>query len=329
VDTNGWNARPWHLPEEYHFSNWCATMACEFLERRDPTVPFFLKVSFIHPHQPCTPPPYYWDLYMDMELPEPYVGDWARVFDEPQRGQAVASWRTCLEPALARQMRAGYYGAITHIDHQIHRILEVVPRNTIVLFLADHGEMLGDHQWIRKRSAYEPSARIPFVLRLPPGMGIEGGREVHELVELMDVMPTLLEAAGAPIPETVDGRSLLPLLRGDAADWRPYLHGECAEVPEAGGTGMQYLTDGRRKYIWHPGTGVEQYFDLEADPREMHDLAADPDRADEVAGWRGRLVEELEGRPEGFVESGHLRVLGRMTPFCLPGYERDGGERGI
>ncbi len=331
MDANGWAVRPWHLDERHHFTTWCASMAIDFLERRDPTLPFFLKVSFIHPHQPLTPPRDYYERYMAMDLPEPYVGDWARVFDGPQRGLPVASWRTALEPAVMKQYRAAYYASINHVDDQIGRVLEALPRKTIVLFLADHGEMLGDHQWIRKRSPYEPSARIPMVMRLPQEMGIPQRHEVHQVVELMDVMPTLLEAAGAKVPETVEGRSLLPLLRDENPPWREYLHGECAEMPTApavphglygqAGTGQQYLTDGRRKYVWFPGQGAEQYFDLESDPREMHDLAADPARAGEVRLWRERLVEELEGRPEGFTDGKRLLKLDGPTPFCLPGFE--------
>ena len=319
---NGWVARPFHLEERFHFTNWCADRAIEFLERRDPTAPFFLKVSFHQPHQPCTPPRDYYERYMAMDLPEPEVGDWARVFDRPQRGlSVVAGWRVCLEPALMRQYRAAYYGCINHIDDQIGRILAAIPRNTIVVFTSDHGEMLGDHQWTRKRNAYEASAHIPLLMRFPAGLGIRPGQACDQPVELMDLMPTLLETAGVPVPESVEGRSVLPLVRGEPAEWRAYLHGECSDVATMN-SGMQYLTDGRRKYIWFPGQGREQYFDLEADPREMRDLAASPDRAAEIAIWRERLVRELEGRPEGFVESGRLAKLSGPTAPCLPGYEQ-------
>ena len=308
---NGWVARPWHLPEHLHFTNWCADHALDFLHRRDPTVPFFLKVSFHQPHQPCTPPQPYWDRYMGMDLPEPVIGDWARVYDGPQRGLSVTSWRTALPPELLRQYRAGYYGAINHIDDQIGRVLVALPANTVVLFVSDHGEMLGDHQWIRKRNAFEGSARIPFLLRMPPDPRWEAvrGQVRDELVELMDVMPTLLDIAGADIPEGVEGRSLMPLIRDEKSSWRTFLHGECAIVPTLD-SGMQYLTDGRRKYIWYPGTGNQHYFDLENDPDEMEELSANPAHQADIGDWRARLVAELDGRPEGFVEDGRLRVIG-------------------
>jgi arylsulfatase A-like enzyme len=321
ANINGFVARPWHLDERLHFTNWCADRAIEFLERRDPTVPFFMKVSFIQPHEPCVPPQVYYDRYMGMDLPEPYVGDWARVFDEPQRGLPVAAWRLWLEPQLMKQYRAGYYGCVNHIDDQIYRILEVMPRHTIVVFLSDHGDMIGDHQWLRKRNAFEGSARIPLLMQLPADMGYEQGQVIDAPVELMDVMPTLLEAAGVPIPKTVEGRSVLPLLRGETA-WREYLHGECAAIPTCN-TGMHYLTDGRTKYIWYPGIGTEQLFDLEHDPQEMVDLAEDAQWSDQIKHWRGILVRELESRPEGFVRDGQLAEFDGPSPLCLPGYERD------
>ena len=320
MNINGYPVRPWHLDEHLHFSNWCAHGALDFLERRDPTVPFLLKVSFLHPHEPCTPPKHFYDRYMSMDLPEPYVGDWARVYDEPQRGTPIAPWRLNLDPRLMKQYRAGYFGSIDHIDSQVGRILNALPHNTIIVFLSDHGDMLGDHQWLRKRSGYEPSARVPMLMNFPGSMGLQQGRVMEEPVQLMDVMPTLLEAAGAEIPEGVEGRSVLSLLRGES-DWREYAQGECAEVPTLD-SGTQYLTDGRRKYIWYPGRGEEQFFDLENDPHEMVDLAGDAAWEDEISLWRERLVRELEGRPEGFVRDGKLVELEGTTPRFMPGYRK-------
>lgn len=317
VGGNAWTARPWHLDERLHFTNWCADRALDFLDRRDPTCPFFLQLSFFHPHQPLTPPRFYYDRYMAMDVPEPYVGEWARVFDGPARGTSLDSMRVSLEPALMKQYRAAYYGAINHIDDQVNRVLPRLPRNTIILFLSDHGEMLGDHQWTRKRNAFEPSARIPFFAHFPQSLDIPQQQIIAHLVELMDVMPTLLDAAGTPIPATVEGRSLLPLLRG-ATEWREYLHGECSEIADIQ-SGMQFVTDGVWKYIWFPGAGVEHLFHLAEDPREMVDLAPDPRYADHLRYWRAVLIRELEGRPEGFTDGRELLRLPGVTAPCLPG----------
>lgn len=313
ANENGWVSRPFHLDESLHFTNWCTRKALEFLERRDPTLPFFLKVSYHQPHEPCTPPAYYFNKYMDRDIPDPHVGEWSKVFDGPQRGLPVTSWRTCLDGKVLKQYQAGYYGCINHIDDQIGYLMKHIPKETIVLFVSDHGEMLGDHQWIRKRSAFEGSARIPFLLRLPESMGIGQGRKISEPVELMDVMPTLLEAAGAVIPETVEGKSLLPLLRGDDESWRPYVHGECARM-ESLNSGMQYLTNGEEKYIYYPGTGEEQFFNLKDDPHEMADLSRDPPWTGRMEYYRGELIRILDGRREGFVKGGELTPTGGYAP---------------
>jgi len=132
-------------------------------------------------------------------------------------------------------------------------------------------------------------------------------------------MPTLLDAVGAPIPDHVDGASLLPLLRGQGT-WRDYVHGEmahCSPIEPGRTTGMQFLTDGTRKYIWYPGIGREQFFDLSVDPGELSDLSETPERAAEVGVWRARLVRELAGRPEGFTDGERLLRLDGPTRHCL------------
>ena len=314
IPGNGFPVRSWHLDERFHFSNWCADNAIDFLEKRDPDRPFFLSVNFIHPHQPLTPPAFYYNRYMSLDLPEPFVGDWARVFDGPVRGLQPECWRLCLDPRVMKQMRAAYYGCINHVDNQVGRFLtrHVLPDNTLVVFTADHGEMLGDHQWLRKRNAYEPSARVPLLMNLPASLDVQQERVIDQPVELMDLMPTFLDAAGVDVPDTVDGRSLLDLARNPQCGWREYVHGECASVPTSG-SGMQYVTDGKRKYVWLPGQGVEQFFDLETDPREMVELSGDPHRADEIAVWRSRLIRELKGRPEGFTDGECLLRLDGPT----------------
>lgn len=321
VDENGWVARPFHLDERFHFTNWCAEKAMRFLERRDPTAPFFLKMSIHAPHAPCAPPRYYFDKYMAMDIPEPAVAEWARVFDGPQRGLSVKSWRTALDPKVMKQYMAGYYGSIEHVDHQIGRVFNHVPTNTIIIFTSDHGEMLGDHQWIRKRSAFEGSARIPYIFKLPDSMGIDQAKPSDKVVELMDIMPTVLDAAGVDIPESVDGASLMPLLRDEDVVWRDYIHGECTPM-ETINSGMQFITDGKEKYIYYPGRGEEQFFDLVNDPVEMNNLIDDTDYSERVELNRARLINELDGRPENFVISGELQKLNGPTPSFLPEYER-------
>lgn len=322
---NGWVARPWPMEEHLHFTNWCTNQAIEFLERRDPTRPFFLKLSYHQPHPPCTPPAHYFDYYMKKDIPEPVVGDWVEGFEEVDPTAEKAPWRTRIRPELMKRFRAGYYGCISHIDEQIGRFLYHLPANTVVLFVSDHGEMLGDHHWFRKCSGYEGSARIPFILKLPGQYASARGKTADELVTLADVMPTLLDLAGAECPDGVEGRSIVPLLKeddGEAVSWREKVRGESGLVPTTN-SGTQWVTDGTWKYIWYPGTGTEQLFNLENDPLECTDLSGDSDQKERLESFRAFLVEELKDRPEGFVEAGDLRVIGGPTAMYMEGYERN------
>lgn len=316
---NDWTAHPWPLAEHLHFTNWTVERALEFLDRRDPSCPFFLTVSFIAPHPPLQPPAFYFDRYLRTGVPDPVIGDWA----EPPPGVAdggqdrVAPMRVRLTGEAMRSARAAYYGLINHVDDQLRRLLNGITGvdsrtggNTIVAFTSDHGEMLGDHYQWRKQRALEASARVPFLLRAPARFGLRPQSVVDQPCSLEDLMPTLLEMAGVPVPASVEGRSVLPLMRGEAVRWRHHLHVECAAEHQA-------VTDGREKFIWEPRTGRELFFDLTRDPAECHNLAGDAESAARVARWRECLVAELADRPEGFVRRGKL-VAGRPYGALIP-----------
>jgi len=314
---NDWTARPWHLDESLHQTNWTVAEALRFLRRRDPSCPFFLVVSFIAPHPPLVPPAFYMERYLRTGVPEPVIGDWATPPTEAEREQDPSGGKVALSGEALLSCRAAYYGLINHVDDQIRRLLNPVDGidrqtggNTVVLLTSDHGEMLGDHYLWRKSVPYEPSARVPLLVRAPERFGLRRGAVVDRPVCLEDIMPTLLEMAGVEIPQTVEGRSLLPLMRGEDAAWRPHLHIEHAPLHHT-------LTDGRQKYIWHALDGREQLFDLSADPGERRDLAADAGQAPALSRWRSILIRELQGRPEGFTDGERL-IPGRPYPPVMP-----------
>lgn len=316
IDFNSWMARPYHLPEHLHATNWTANEAIRALQHRDPTRPFFLKASFARPHSPYDPPPYYFDMYAERDLPPAAVGEWASIHDVP--GTDPNAWQGRRSSDEIHRARAGYYGSVTHIDHQIGRITRYLRDQrlydeTLIIFTSDHGDMLGDHNLWRKTYAYEGSAHVPLIVRLPASMRGDVAAQSSRPVALQDIMPTILDAVGASIPSTVDGRSLMQLFRGDESEWREYIHGEhsmCYDVSAE----MQYLTDGRWKYIWFPRTGREQLFDLSVDPYEcdeITDVAA-------LEPWRRRLVDILEPRKCGLVESGRLVRVPHDEPIVSP-----------
>ena len=312
VDANGWLGRPWHLEERYHSTVWTTDMVLDLLRRRDPTRPFFVWCSHLRPHSPYDPPQFFWDMYINRQLPPPAVGDWAGKHDIPNPGLSRTAWHGRLPPPQLQRMRAAYMGCITHIDYEFGRLMEMMRRylgadelaNTLIIMTADHGDMQGDHHMMRKTYAYEGSARIPFLVQYPAGLDAPTGM-FEQVVGLQDVMPTVLDAAGIELPRGMTGKSVLDAARG--GQWREFLHGEhspCYSAEEA----MQYLTDGREKYIYFPATGQEQLFDLIADRQELHDLAAAPEWQERRRLWRARLVDILGVRGDGFSDGKDLLV---------------------
>jgi arylsulfatase A-like enzyme len=192
--------------------------------------------------------------------------------------------------------------------------------NTYICFLSDHGEMLGDHQLFSKAYPYDGSARVPLILAGPRGSGLLKNKKLDPVVALRDVMPTLLDCAGLPIPENVEGRSLLPFARGEYPEWRDYLHGEHVVFSQS----IHWLTDGHEKYVWMSGSGVEQLFDLDSDPQELNDLVQNGNMEEQINYWRTVLVDELSDREEGFVHDGEL-ITGRPLHPCLSHLRKDVG----
>jgi arylsulfatase A-like enzyme len=303
---NSWMCRPWHLPEYLHPTAWIAQESIRFIERRDPSRPFFLKTSFLRPHAPYDPPQYYLDLYNHRELPPSVAGDWAGIHDLPTADPDA--WRGRLRPDQERLAKAGYYASIHFIDHQIGCVRQYLKRhglldNTMIVFTSDHGDMMGDHHLWRKSYTYEGSAHIPFFVSLPPAMQADVQAQVDAPVCLQDIMPTILDGCGVESPADLDGESVLPLMQRQKPAWRAYVHGEhrACYTPE---NEHHYLTDGKWTYIWFTQTNQEQLFHLESDRYETRNLASA--QATELRMWRKRLVETLAPRNAGLVHEGQL-----------------------
>jgi arylsulfatase A-like enzyme len=205
------------------------------------------------------------------------------------------------------------------VDEQIGRILEALSKRgwleqTLIVFTSDHGDMTGDHNLWRKSYGYEASARIPMFLRWPEGLvSAKRGQVLSQPVELRDILPTFLDAAGAPPGVKLDGASMLPLVKGNAAKWREYIdleHGVCYSREN----NWNGFTDGRTKYLYHAFHGQEQLFDLENDPHELNDLSSDPAAEDRLRQWRQRMVEHLSIRGDQWVKNGKLQTRKEPIP---------------
>jgi arylsulfatase A-like enzyme len=168
--------------------------------------------------------------------------------------------------------------------------------------------MTADQNLWRKCYAYEPSARIAMLLRWPANLvTAQRGQVITQSVEIRDVFPTMLDAAGVDRSALrLDGESLLDLVRG-GAKWREYIDLE-HDVCYSPANHWNALTDGRTKYIFHAQNGEEQFFDLTNDPCELHDRAKDASHKDTLRLWRQRLIDHLAERGDRFVKNGKLAL---------------------
>ena len=314
ISGNGRIARPWTISEELHHTSWVAEYAARFFETaRDPSVPWFLHVSFVAPHAPLIPPQTYWDRYAARTDMHPHLGQWAPT-TAPKAGLHPDSANGPFDPEEIRLAMAGYYGLINHIDDRVAYVLDRFfeygnPRAhepTYILFSSDHGEMLGDHHLFRKSLPYEASAHVPLFVS-GRNVNIPRGTS-NALCCWEDVMPTVLDLAGVPIPGGLDGRSLLPVIRGQAASVRDELHGTCLDKAP-----HRYVLHGNHKYIWFIGTNEEQLFDLAQDPHELCDLSAD---AAQLAPLRDAMAPVAQ-RSKLTYDRAALKPCANRTPKAL------------
>lgn len=313
IGPNGWSARPWPHAEKFHENTYAMTKGIEFLESRDRECPFFLSLGVSAPHPPLVPPEHYFNLYMGMDLQMPHVGDWALPVPDDARGYPDDAFFNSFDERKNKICKAGYYGLISHYDAQLNSFLtrlSIEEGPTYVLFVSDHGEMLGDHNQFRKSRVFEASARVPMILS---GPDLPRGTVVEHPALLSDLLPTFTDLAGIEAPAHCHGVSLLRLIR-ESGPPRPHVHFEHATMIAEGN---HAVTDGRWKFAWLTDTGTELFFDLASDPHECRNLRHDPAVAAEMTRWRNTLIAELEGRPEGFVKDGDL-VPGCFYPPTLP-----------
>ncbi len=309
----GWNdyiGRTSALPEKLHATHWTGETAVEFLKTYQRPQPFFLKVSFIRPHSPYDPPARWMKRYETAELPKPRAGSWANGFI-PRNSDQPDIWHGQVPEAEAHNSRAAYYASISFVDEQIGRILETLEQRglldeTLIVFTSDHGDMLGDQNLWRKSYAYEQSSHVPMLMRWPAGLvASTRGRVLNQPVEMRDILPTFLDAAGSSAGHGLDGQSLLNLLMPESASWREYIDLE-HDICYSPGNHWNGLTDGRWKYIFHARDGHEQLFNLQRDPNELTDLASDAGHDSELRRWRGRLLTHLEERGAPYVVNGRI-----------------------
>ena len=259
--------------------------AVQFLQDYDADNPFFLYLSFTSPHDPRTPPAEYAAMYPPEQIPVPENFLPEHPFDNGEmriRDEVLATFpRT---PEIVQQHIADYYGMITHMDAEIGRVLQTLEAaghldNTIIIYTADHGLAVGQHGLLGKQNLYNHSIHVPSIFA---GPGIPEGTTVDALTYLYDVFPTVCDLTDVACPDTTEGRSLVPLMRGDVEQVRATVFAAYRDI-------QRTITDRRWKLIRYyvseetgAGTNCIQFFDLEQDPWETTNLADLPEHADRI-----------------------------------------------
>ncbi|MDQ4078283.1 MAG: sulfatase-like hydrolase/transferase [Chloroflexota bacterium] len=291
------NVRFETLPVEAHYSHWVAEETIAFLQSaRDPTKPFFLMANFFDPHHPFGAPPAYLQQYDPARLPRPIEARNELESKPPILTEAShesyaghAPGFTTYSSGEIQELVATYYAMVTLIDDEVKRILTTLDElglrdETLVVFTSDHGEMLGDHNLLLKGPMmYEGAVRVPLILRWP-GHLAEATRYA-DLVQWIDLCPTIMEVANLPPLPRNQAESLLPLIRGEERafqrDWALCMYRNSGHPydPPVHSTMLRY--DQYKLVVYHgpPATRrarAGELYDLEADPLEVVNLWDDP-----------------------------------------------------
>ncbi len=262
--------------------------AIAFLKGRDKCKPFFMYLAFGNPHDPRVADKRYLGQYDAANIPLPPNFAPFHPFDNGEllvRDERLAPWpRT--EAEIRRHLHE-YYAVVTGMDEQIGRILAALREageadNTIIIFSSDQGIAIGSHGLMGKQNLYEHSMRVPLFFA---GPGIPQGKTVDAFAYLFDVFPTVCELVGAKAPEGIEGKSLAPVIHGKADGVRDAIFLAYLGVQRA-------VRKGRWKLLRYPRVNKTQLFDLEADPHEMNDLAADAAHAERVKELLAVMAEE-------------------------------------
>lgn len=234
---------------------------------------------------------------------------WDEVYDPINRefkelhpkGEALTKWK------YQRYME-DYLATIKGVDENVGRLMDYLDKeglaeNTLVIYTSDQGFYLGEHGWFDKRFMYEESFRTPLIVRWPGQ--IEAGSVNNDLVQNLDFAQTMLDAAGAEVPDDMQGQSLVPLFRGDNSDWRDALYYHYYEYPGIHAVKRHYgITTDRYKLI-HFYHDIDEWelYDLKKDPNELNNVIDDPDYSD----VKQRLKKELDSLMEQYGDSDSLR----------------------
>lgn len=272
--------QPSQLPDRLHHTRWVADRSIDFLNRRDQSRPFFLWSSWIKPHPPFEAPTPWNKLYRIHDMPEPFrPKDGEDLLTYWNRVQNRYKYRDGgYDPLFIRTMRAMYYACISYIDSQLARVLDALGDdidNTLIVFTADHGELLGDYHSVGKRCMLDASAKVPMLVRYPKAFA--PGTTCDTPTTLLDLFPTFLRAAGIdesmPSDEGMDLARLVAAPEASPADRTVY-----SQFQDRG-YGLYMAADSIGKYIYSEADQRDWYIDTANDPAETRNVPDHPHAA--------------------------------------------------
>jgi len=271
----------------------CTDKTIEFMEKNQ-YEPFLIWLSYYGPHPPYTAPDPYYEMYPRDEMPLPpkppegIEDDFGKVHASLVKSKKNSD----MTDDDWRYLYSQYYGLCAHIDDCVARALEKLDElglaeSTMVVYTADHGDIFGEHggMFSKGRFMFDATTKVPFIVRIP---GVtKPGTVCEALVQSIDLVPTMMEWAGAEIPPGVQGKSLMPLLRGEKEQIHDAVFCE-------GGPGshdrMNMMRTKKYKYVYYTNKG-EELFDMENDPGEFANLALRAEHKDLLADMRLKMLD--------------------------------------
>lgn len=309
--------QPSQLPAEHHHTSWVADRSIDFLNRRNSDRPFFLWASFIKPHPPFESPVPWNKLYRAADMMPPFRPEgFESLLTYWNHFQNRYKYRDHgYDELLVRTMKAMYYASISFIDYNVGRIIEALGdeiHNTLIVYTADHGEMLGDYGSFGKRTMLNPAARVPLLVRWDHLF--EAGQRIETPVSLLDLFPTFASAAGRDdLRPSREGVDLRRLVHGDES--RGYVFSQYSERE----CGLYMIASEDMKYIYSAADQQEWLFDLRKDPQETKNWAGNPRYAAHLNTLRQQLIARFtQDGYDAAVEGDHWRVYD-APPFPAPG----------
>ncbi|CUK11830.1 Arylsulfatase [Shimia thalassica] len=345
---SGWmfaNAdKPANIREKDSETPWLTQKTIEFIEQA--RAPWCAHVSFIKPHWPYIVPAPYHAIYGTNHVPQPTRHEVEQDSPHPVFGAYMGNKiaQAFQREDVRQKVIPAYMGLIKQCDDQLGVLLEYLETsgrmdNTMIVLTSDHGDYLGDHWLGEKDLFHEPSVKVPMIIYDPrPEADATRGTTCDALVESIDLAATFVEVAGGKVPDhIIEGRSLLPWLRGETPDWREFAISEYdySATPQCVKLGLEprdarlfMVFDGRYKLMHAEGGFRPMLFDLQEDPEEFHDLAKGDAHQAEIdrlygylAQWGRRLAQRVTKSEEDIKAMRGRSLRKGILPFLYDGSE--------